>query len=135
MGVHSESIFPFMEYFFFSRKLFLLDSLSLAYRESVSLDTFGKPTVGVFLKITSPSWIILSISLDELINSIDWLLRADDELLEIIFLLLLWKNLIWQKILEVFWKICLNIIFWILLWMSTSLVIWNLNITVSTTLK
>ena len=31
LGVHSESIFPFMEYFF-SRKLFPLVSLSLAYR-------------------------------------------------------------------------------------------------------
>ena len=47
-----------------------------------------------------------------------------------------WKRiLIWQKILEVFGKIYLNIVLWILLWMLTSLVIWNLNITVSTTLK
>ena len=37
--------------------------------------------------------------------------------------------------LEVFWRIYLNIIFWILLWMLTSLVIWNLNITLSTNLK
>ena len=38
------------------------------------VNTSGKPTVGFFLKITSPSWI-LSVSLDEL-NSVDcW--RAD----------------------------------------------------------
>ena len=43
--------------------------------------------------------------------------------------------MIGQKILEVFWRIDLNIIFWILLWMLTYLVILNLNITVSTTLK
>ena len=46
--------------------------------ESVSLDTTGKPTVGFFVTITSPSWIILPISLDDLIQLIDcW--RADDE--------------------------------------------------------
>ena len=39
------------------------------------------------------------------------------------------------KILEIFWRIYLSIIFWILLWMLTSLVIWNLNITVNTILK
>ena len=43
--------------------------------------------------------------------------------------------LIWHKISEVFWKIYLNIVFRILLWMLTSLRIWNLNITVSTTMK
>ena len=43
--------------------------------------------------------------------------------------------MIWQKVLEVFWRIYLDIIFWILLWILTSLLIWNLNITVSTTLK
>ena len=43
--------------------------------------------------------------------------------------------MIWQKILEIFWRIYLNIIFWILLWILTSLVIWNSSITVSTTLK
>ena len=42
----------------------------LLIAESVSLDTSGKPTVRFFLKITSPSWMILSVSLDEL-NSID----------------------------------------------------------------
>ena len=39
-----------------------------------------------------------------------------------------------KTILVVFWRIYLNI-FWISLWMLTSLVIWNLNITVITTLK
>ena len=64
--------------FFFPRKLcFLWSPCLLLMAESISLDIPGKPTVGFFLKITSPSWIILSISLDEL-NSIDcW--RADDE--------------------------------------------------------
>ena len=61
---------------FFSRKLcFLWSPCLLLIAESISLDTSGKPTVGFFLKITSPSWIILSISLDEL-NSIDWLLKS-----------------------------------------------------------
>ena len=55
-----------------------------------------------------------------------------------------WKNVLFycckrifirQKMLEVFWRIYLNIIFWILLWMLTSLMIWNLNIIVSATLK
>ena len=55
--------------------------------------------------------------------------------LEIIFILFCKKILIWQKKLEVFWRVYLNIICWILLWMLTSSVIWNLNITVSTTLK
>ena len=61
---------------FFSRKLCFLWSLCLLFiAESISLDASGKPTVGFFLKITSPSWIILSISLDEL-NSINWLLKS-----------------------------------------------------------
>ena len=65
--------------FFFSRKLcFLWSSCLLFIAESISLVTSGKPTVEFFLKITSPSWIILSISLDELIQLIDcW--KADDE--------------------------------------------------------
>ena len=76
LGAHSESIFPFMQYFFLSRKLcFLRSPCLLLIAESISLDTSGKPTVGFFLKITSPSWIILSISLDEL-NSINWLLKS-----------------------------------------------------------
>ena len=61
---------------FFSRKLcFLWSPCLLLIAESISLDTSGKPTVGFFLKITSPSWITLSISLDEL-NLIDWLLKS-----------------------------------------------------------
>ena len=59
---------------FFSRKLcFFWSPCLLLIAESISLDTSGKPTVGFFLKITSPSWIILSISLDEL--NLDWLLK------------------------------------------------------------
>ena len=76
LGAHSESIFPFMQYFFLSRKLcFLRSPCLLLIAESISLDTSGKPTVGFFLKITSPSWIILSISLEGL-NSINWLLKS-----------------------------------------------------------
>ena len=57
--------------FFLSRKLcFLRSPCLLLITESISLDTSGKPTVG----ISSPSWIILSISLNEL-NSSDWLLK------------------------------------------------------------
>ena len=68
--------FSFYGVFFFSRKLYFLWSpCLLLIADSVSLDTSGKPTVGFFLKITSPFWIILSISLDEL-NSIDWLLKS-----------------------------------------------------------
>ena len=60
----------------FSRKLYFLWSpYCLLIAESINLDTSGKPTVGFFLKITSPSWIILSISLDEL-NLINWLLKG-----------------------------------------------------------
>ena len=52
---------------FFLRKLFFLWSpCLLLMTESISLDTSGKPTMGFFLNITSPSWMILSISLDEL---------------------------------------------------------------------
>ena len=62
--------------FFLSRKLcFLRSPCLLLIAESISLDTSGKPTVGFFLKISSSSWIILSISLDEL-NSSDWLLKS-----------------------------------------------------------
>ena len=78
LGVYSESIFPFMQYFFFlflPRRLgFLQSPCLLLIAESVSLDTSDKPTVVFFLKITSSSSIILSISHDEL-NLIDWLLK------------------------------------------------------------
>ena len=67
--------FLFYAVYFFSRKLcFLLSPCLLLIAKLISLDTSGKPTVEFFLKITSPSWIILSISLDER-NSIDWLLK------------------------------------------------------------
>ena len=77
ISVYSEWIyFPFYAAFFFSRKLCSLWSPCLLFiAESISLDNTGKPTVQFFLKITSPSWIILSISLDEP-NSIDWLLKS-----------------------------------------------------------
>ena len=56
LGVHSESIFPFMQHFFCSRKLcFRWSPCLLLIAELISLDTSGKPTVGFFLKITSPS--------------------------------------------------------------------------------
>ena len=70
MGVHSESIFPFMEYFFPKKIVSSLSTCLLFIAESISLDTPDKSTVGFFLKFTSPSWITLSIALDEL-NSID----------------------------------------------------------------
>ena len=61
---------------FLSRKLYFLWSPSLLFiAESIRLDSSGKPTVGVLLKIISLSWIILSISVDEL-NSIDWLFKS-----------------------------------------------------------
>ena len=60
---------------FLSRKLcFLQSPCLLLITESISLDTSGKTTVRFFLKISSSSWIILSISLNEL-NSNDWLLK------------------------------------------------------------
>ena len=75
LGVYSKSIFSFME-FFFSRKLYFLWSpCLLLITESISLDASSKPTLGFFLKITSPSWIILSILLDKL-SSINWLLKS-----------------------------------------------------------
>ena len=61
---------------FFSRNLcFLWSHCLLLIAESITLDTSGKLTMEFFLKIASPSWIILSISLDEL-NLVDWLLKS-----------------------------------------------------------
>ena len=61
--------------FLFLRKLCLLWSLYLLLiAGSISIDTSGKPTMGFFLKITSSSWMILSISIDEL-NWIHWLFK------------------------------------------------------------
>ena len=119
---------------FSQENCFLWSPCLLLIAESISLDTSGKPTVGFFLKITSPSWIILSISLDEL--NLDWLLKNWWWIFLKQFLFYCCKIiLIWQKISEIFWRIYLNIIFWILLWMLTYLVIWRLSITVSITLK
>ena len=56
---------------FFSRKLCLLWSpCLLLIAESISLDTSGKPTVGFYLKITYPSWIICQSHLMNLIQLI-----------------------------------------------------------------
>ena len=79
---------------FFSRKLSVLWSpCLLLISESFSLDTTSKPIWGFFLRITSPSWIVLSISLDEL-NSIDDCWRAYDEFF--------WKNFYFIVVKE-FW--------------------------------
>ena len=97
---------------FFPRTLcFLWCPCVLLIAESISLDTSGKS------KITSSSWIILPISLAELNSTVDcW--RGDDEFSWSSFLFYCFKRiLIWQTILELFWRIYLNIIFWILLWM------------------
>ena len=75
LAAHSASIFPFMQYFVLSMKLcFLRSPYLLLISESISLDTSGKPTVRFLLKISSSSWIIFSISLNEL-NSSGWLLK------------------------------------------------------------
>ena len=107
LGAHSESIFPFLQYFFFlSRKLcFLRSPCLLLITESVSLDTSGKLNVEFFLKIFSSSWIILSISLNEL-NSSEWLLKRWWWIFLKQFLFYCRKRIfIWQKILEVFWRV------------------------------
>ena len=121
---------------FFSRKLcFLCVPCLLLITDSISLDNSGKPTVGFFFKITSPSWIDCKSHLMNLFQLIDcW--RTDDEFSwNNFYFIAVKRTLIWQKILKVSWRIYLNIIFWILLTMLTSLMIWKLNITVSSTLK
>ena len=61
--------------FFLSRKMYFLRSpCLLVIAESISLDTSSKPTGRFFLKISSSSWIIFSVSLNELSSS-DWLLK------------------------------------------------------------
>ena len=64
-GYSSWIYFPFYGFFFSKQLCFLWSPWLLLIAESISLDS-GKPSVGFFLKITSPSWIILSMSLDEL---------------------------------------------------------------------
>ena len=125
--------FSLFFFFFFSRKLcFFCSPCLLLIAKLISLETSGKPAVGFFLKITSPTWRIFPISPDEL-NSIDWLLKSWRWIFLKLFLFYYCERiLIWQKVLEIFWRIYLNIIFWILLWMLTSLVIWNLNMFVNT---
>ena len=109
------NLFSLLWIFFSRNNCFLWSPCLLLIAESISLDS-GKPSVSFFLKITSPSWIILSMSLDELEEMMM-------NFLEIIFILLLSKNFDMEKIIRVFWRTSLNIIFWILLWMLTSLVI------------
>ena len=120
------------EVFLFSRKLcFLWSPCLLLIAESTNLDTYGKPTVGFFLNITSPSWIILSISLVYLIQ-LNYS-RADDEISWNNFYFIVVKEFWYDK--KVFWRIYLNIIFWILLWCDNFLEDLKFNIIVSTTLK
>ena len=82
LGVHSESIFPFMQFFFLQKTVFLSVYLSLAYCWVNQLRYF----CGVFLKIASFSWVILSISLDQL-NSNLIVEEMMMKFLEIIFIL------------------------------------------------
>ena len=99
----------FYAVFFFSRKLCLLSSsCHLLITELISLDTSSKLTVGFFLKITSFSWIKLSVLLDEL-NSMDWLLKSWWWIFLKQILFYCCKRIL-QKMLEAFWKIYLNII-------------------------
>ena len=98
--------------YFFSRKLYFLWPLCLFFfAESISLDTSGKPTVRFFLKITSPSWIILSISFDEL-NSINWLLLKSWWWIFLKFHFIVIKEFWYdKKKLEGCWRIYLNMFF------------------------
>ena len=91
--------------FFFSRKLcFLWSPCLLLIAESISLETSGEPTMEFFLKITSPSWIISSISTDELNLIYCW--RADDEFSRNNFCFIVIKDFWYdKKILDVFWRI------------------------------
>ena len=72
LGAHRECNFPIIQLFFSLQYFFFVGLLLIAV--SISLDTFGKPTVGFFLKIPFSSWIIFSISLMEL-NWSDWFLK------------------------------------------------------------
>ena len=94
--------FSFLYSIFFSKNCVLWSSCLLVGTELIILDTSGKPIVGFFLKITSLSWKVLSISLD-VFNSVDWLLKSWW------WIFLKWfsfyfckKSLIWQKILQIF---------------------------------
>ena len=63
---------------FFSQENFVLFGLlisCLLLSQSASILLVNETCCGVFLKITSPFWIILSVSLDEP-NSIDWSLKS-----------------------------------------------------------
>ena len=118
-------IFSLLWSIFFSRKLcFLWPSCLLLIAESISLDTSGKPTVGLFSKVISPSWIILSISLDEL-NWIDcWRVVDHFSWNNFYFIVIkeltkIWKE--WQKNIRGFLKNLLEYYF--------------LNIIVGTSLK
>ena len=117
-----------MEFFFSRKSCFLWSPCLLVIAESISLDTSGKPTGRFFLKLSSSSWIIFSVSLNELSSS-DWLLKRWWWIFLKQSIFYCRKRIfIWQKILEVFWRIWLTV-FLILLCMWTSLLIWDLNIT------
>ena len=77
LGVHSESIFPFMKYFFSQENCFLWSPCLLLIAESINLDTSGFLLWGFSWKLLLhlEYFSILSIWLDEL-NSIDWLLKS-----------------------------------------------------------
>ena len=89
--------------FFLSKNLcFLRSPYLLLIAESIRLDTSGKPTVGFFLKLSCSSWIILSISLNEL-NSSEWLLKRCWWIFLNNFYFIVVKEFLYgKKILEVF---------------------------------
>ena len=79
LGVHSESIFRFIQYFFLSRKLcFLWSTCPLFIAEPISLDTSGEPTEGFSWKLLFPFERYCQSHLMNLIRVIDYW-RADDE--------------------------------------------------------
>ena len=103
--------FPFYAVFFSQKNCVLWSFCLLLGTELITLDTSGKPIVGFFLKITSLSWKVLSISLDVL-NSIDWLLKSWWWIfLKWLLFYFCKKSLIWQKILQIFGEFILILSF------------------------
>ena len=113
----------FMEYFFFSKKLFPLVSSPLSHHWVNQIRYFCETYCGVFLEKYLSYSMILWFSLDKLISLIVEELMIS--FLEVIFSFYFLFFFI-QRILEGFSRIYLSIIFWILLWILTSLVIWIL---------
>ena len=103
---HSESFSSFIQYFFSLQKtVFLSASLSLAYCWINQFRCFWQTQCDDFLENSSSSWIILSFSLDEL-NSSDWLWKRWWWIFLKQLLFYGCKRIfIWQKILDVFWRI------------------------------